>query len=98
MTTTRIINKQAILLPAFLWYSWAVVNSSAALDVFWATEVMFDSILSVDQYVSHLWLGELAEEGCLLRVGGYDWTLYVPISPPCSWTIVPKSRKISLSS
>jgi hypothetical protein len=57
MTTTRIINKQAILLPAFLWYSCAVVNSSAALDVFWATEVIFDSMLSVDQYIFQFMAG-----------------------------------------
>jgi hypothetical protein len=38
--------RQAILRPAFRWYSCAVVSSSAAEEVFCATDVMFDSMLS----------------------------------------------------
>lgn len=42
-------SKHAIRLPALRWYSCAVVNSSAAEEVFWATEVMFDSMLSASE-------------------------------------------------
>lgn len=46
-TITRMINKQAIRRPALRWYSCAVVSSSAAEEVFCATEVTLLSMLSV---------------------------------------------------
>ena len=53
MTTTRINNRHTIRRPALRWYSWAVVSSSAADEVFWATEVMLLSILSVHEQWPH---------------------------------------------
>ena len=45
-TKARIRSRQAARRPAFLWYSAAVVSSSAAPPVSTATEEMFDSMLS----------------------------------------------------
>jgi hypothetical protein len=46
-TTARINIRQSMRRPAFRWYSCAVVSSSAAEEVFCATLLMLDSMLSV---------------------------------------------------